>query len=58
MKKVGIFFLLALWFVGVFASLGYALFYKEDFPIVIGFLVVAAFSVPTVKKLWKILKDE
>lgn len=57
MKNLGFFFLLALWFLGVFASLGYAIFYKEDYPIVIGLCVVAVFSVPTVKKLWKIIWD-
>ena len=57
MKKVGIFVLLALWFVGVVGSFGYALYYKEGYPIVLGVIIAAAFGVPTVKKLWKILNE-
>lgn len=54
MKNVGILFLLALWFVGVVGSFGYCLYYKVDYPIIIGIVIAAAFGVPTVKKLWKI----
>ena len=57
MKKVGIFFLLALWVVGVIGSFGYCLYYKVDYPIIIGILIAAAFGVPTVKKLWKYISD-
>ena len=57
MKKVGIFILLALWFVGVVGSFGYALYYKEGYPIVLGVIIAAAFGVPTVKKLWNILNE-
>lgn len=57
MKKVGIFFLLALWVVGVIGSFGYALYYKEGYPIVLGVIIAAAFGVPTVKKLWNILSE-
>ena len=57
MKKVGIFFLLAFWVVGVVGSFGYCLYYKVDFPIIIGILIAAAFGVPTVKKIWTILSN-
>jgi hypothetical protein len=57
MKKVGIFLLLFLWVVGVVGSFGYALYYKEGYPIVLGVVIAAAFGVPTVKKLWKILDE-
>lgn len=57
MKKVGIFFLLALWVVGVIGSFGYALYYKVGYPIVLGVIIAAAFGVPTVKKLWNILSE-
>jgi len=57
MKKVGIFFLLALWVVGVIGSFGYCLYYKVDYPIIIGIVIAAAFGVPTVKKIWTILSN-
>ena len=57
MKKVGIFFLLVLWFVGVVGVFGYCLYYKVDYPIIIGILIAAAFGVPTVKKIWTILSN-
>ena len=57
MKNVGILLLLALWFVGVVGSFGYCLYYKVDYPIIIGIVIAAAFGVPTVKKLWKYIND-
>ena len=57
MKKVGVFFLLVLWFVGVVGVFGYCLYYKVDYPIIIGILIAAAFGVPTVKKIWTILSN-
>jgi hypothetical protein len=57
MKNVGILFLLALWFVGVVGSFGYCLYYKVDYPIIIGIVIAAVFGVPTVKKLWKIFRE-
>lgn len=57
MKKVGLCILLFLWIIGIFGSLGYALYYKEGYPIVLGVIIAAAFGVPTVKKLWKILSE-
>lgn len=57
MKNVGICLLLFLWVIGVVGSFGYALYYKEGYPIVIGIVIAACFGVPTVKKLWKKINE-
>ena len=57
MKKVGLCILLFLWIIGTIGSFGYALYYKADYPIIIGIVIAAAFGVPTVKKIWNILSN-
>ena len=56
MKKVGIFFLLCLYVLGVFGGIGYAL-YEDSYPIALGIAVLAFMALPTAKKWWKILED-
>ena len=56
MKKVGIFFLICLYILGVFGGIGYAL-YGGSYPIALGIVVLACIGFPTVKKWWKLLED-
>lgn len=46
MKKIGIFFILALYVLGVIGGIGYAL-YNSAYLIALGVIVVAAMALPT-----------
>lgn len=52
MKKVSIFFLLFLWIVGAIGGVGYAVYYKVDYPIIVGLVIAILFGIPTAKRLW------
>lgn len=57
MKKVSIFFLLFLWIVGAIGGVGYAVYYKVDYPIIVGLVIAILFGIPTAKWLWNKINE-
>jgi hypothetical protein len=57
MKNVSRLFLLCLWGLGCVAGTCYAIYYKVDYPIIVGMVIATLFGIPTAKRIWDKFKE-
>lgn len=57
MKNVARLFLLCLWGLGCVAGTCYAIYYKVDYPIIVGMVIATLFGIPTAKRIWDKFKE-